>query len=118
MPSRDWAELSKGAKKFYADQGITAGPYNRWWRQPQLDRTKISKEAQQHGYAGGLQFYAVQAQVRQVTGKKITPRTKAQEAGLQLIRGTGRGDARRSMAAKLFRFDEFSRVDWENFLSG
>lgn len=115
----DWAGLSKGQKNFYTGQGITAGAYNRWWAQPQTERTETTKQAQKAGYQSGLQFYAVQSQIKTWTGKRIKVTTPARDAAKLMFKGTKGATNRRqrSMAAKLFRFDEFDRVDWENFLS-
>jgi hypothetical protein len=115
----DWGNLSAGQKKFYTEQGVTAGSYNRWWAQPQLERTQITKAAQASGYKSGLQFYAVQTQVKTWAGKRIKTSTPPREAARLMYVGTKGATARRqrNMTARLFRFDEFDRVDWENFLS-
>lgn len=117
--SHDWGELSPGMKRHYANEGITAGTYNRWWRMPQIDRTELSIEARRHGYSDGLNFLAVQAQVRRTTGRSITPRTAPREAAVKMIRGTkgSEGKRQRGFVAKLFDFSEFDHVEWTEFMS-
>lgn len=117
--SHDWAELSPGMKRHYANQGVTAATYNKWWRMPQTDRTQLSIKARESGYRDGLNFLAVQAQVRRSAKKTITPRTEPREAARQIITGTkgAEGKRQRSLVPKLFDFSEFERVDWVEFMS-
>ena len=115
----DWANLSSGQKKFYTEQGVTAGSYNRWWSQSQLDRTETTKQATKAGYKSGLQFYAVQTQVKTWAGKKIKVTTPPREAARLMVKGTKGSTAKRQrdMTAKLFNLKDFTHVEWENFLS-
>lgn len=120
--SHDWSDLSAGMKAHYTNQGITAATYNRWWRMPQIDRTNLTIEAKEHGYQNGLNFLAVQAQVRRTTGKTITPRTDPREAARKMIKGTKGKESKRqrNLVPKLFDFSDFetySHEAWTNFLS-
>lgn len=121
MPNRDWGELSVGMKAYYRNKGVSPGTYNKWWRMPQTERTDLTVEAKQSGYDSGLQFLAVQSAVRQrgVRRKNIKVTTKPEQAAEMMISGAKGAQARaaRSEVARLFNFDEFDLVEWENFLS-
>lgn len=120
MPSRGtshWGSLPQGAKDFERSRGVTPAVYNRWWNTPQTERSRISREARAAGYDSGLRFYAVQAQVRQHTGKKITPKTPPNKAARMMLKGSKKESRTRQMVPKLFDFSEFDHVEWENFLS-
>lgn len=120
MPSQDrhdWAELGKSSKEYYRAQGIAPATYNKWWSMPQLDRTALTIEAKKSGYKNGMQFLAIQGQVRTRTNKRISVRTTPKEAARKLLQGTGRRDPKRKVIAKLFDFSEFDRLDWTSFLS-
>lgn len=121
MASRDWAELSPGMKGYYRDRGVSPATYNKWWRMPQTDRTDLTVQAKTSGYESGLQFLAVQSEVRKrgVSRKTLKVTTHANTAAELMItgaKGQQATDARKTVA-KLFRFNEFDRVEWENFLS-
>lgn len=113
----DWADESPMMKRYYKERGINAGAFNKWWSMPQLDRTAMTQAAKKSGYESGLQFLAIQGQVRTYTNKRITPATSPREAARKLLRGTGRRDARRRVLPKLFDFSAFDRLAWTEFLS-
>lgn len=117
MPSRRWADLSARTKRDYQRQGIHSKLYNRWYDKPAPTRTRIDREAKAAGYRNGLHYTAVENAVRLYTEKKITPSTPAREAGLKLIRGQDKKSPVRAMVPRLFDFDQFERVEWEDFLS-
>jgi len=117
MPKRDWSELSEGAKKFNRERGINAGTYNKWWGMSQTERTDLTRAAKKSGYDSGLQFLAIQGQVRTWTNKRIQVTTKPQEAARKLLEGTPRTSKRRAIIPKLFDFAEFDRLEWTEFLS-
>lgn len=112
-----WSGESSYMKKYYKDKGINAGSYNKWWAMPQEERTALTIAAKKSGYDSGLQFLAIQGQVRTWTNKRITPATTPREAAKKLLRGTGRRDARRKIIPKLFDFSGFDRLEWTEFLS-
>lgn len=118
---RTWAELSDAGKKFYTDQGITAAPYNRWFKMSQTERTDLTRKAQRAGYDSGLKFTAIQSQVRQATGKNITTFTPPNEAARRIIKGAKRstpeGRYRYRQTARLFDMQKWEHVQWTEFMS-
>lgn len=120
-PDRTWGELTEAGKKFYTSQGVTAGPYNKFFRLSQQERTELTKKAKAAGYDSGLRFTAVQAQVKQATGKTITPRTEPKEAARKIIKGAKRktpeGRYRYRQAAKLLDMEDWDHVQWTEFMS-
>ena len=112
-----WGSLSEGMKRVYTSEGVTAGPYNRWSKLSQLERTKVTRQAREAGYSSGLNYFATQAQIRQHTGKRMPPSTTPQEAARKLLKGSKRGSPARKKIPQLFNFSEFDHVEWENFLS-
>lgn len=123
MPSHNhtWADLPEGAKRHYTSEGVTAGPYNRWFSMSQLERTELTRRAHAAGYESGLKFTAVQAQVRQASGERITTRTAPREAARKIIKGAKRstpaGRYRYRQASKLFNMEEWDHIQWTEFLS-
>jgi hypothetical protein len=120
MPNQgrhDWSELGQSSKEYYRGQGIGPAAYNKWWSMPQLERTAITIEAKKSGYKNGMQFVAVQGQVRTRTNKRISVKTPPKEAARKLIQGTARRDPKRAIVAKLFDFSSFDRLQWTSFMS-
>lgn len=126
MPSRktsplQWGELDEGSKRYYTDKGITAASFNKWHRMSQIERTELSKQARAHGYESGLQFTAVQTQVKKHTGKTIKPTVDPKEAARRMIAGSKRktleGRYRYRQAAKLFDMTEWDHLQWTEFMS-
>jgi gamma-glutamylcysteine synthetase len=116
-----WSELSQGQKRYYEGRGITAAPYNRWAAMPQAERTVIAQEAKAHGYKDGLQFTAVQAQVKKATGRKIKPDVPPEEAARRLIKGSKRktieGRYQYRITARLFDMQQWDHLQWSDFMS-
>jgi hypothetical protein len=118
---RTWGELNADAKRYYTNQGITAAPYNKFFALSQIDRTEMTKRAKAAGYDSGLKFTAVQAQVRQQTGQKITMSMKPSEAARRIQKGAKRstpeGRYRYRQVTRLFDMEGWDHLQWTNFLS-
>lgn len=120
-PDRTWSELTEGGKRFYTAQGVTAGPYNKFFAMTQLERTELTQRAKAAGYDSGLQFTAVQSQVRQATGKKITTRTEPREAARKIQKGAKRstpeGRYRYRQVTRLFDMADWDHLQYTEFMS-
>ena len=113
----DWADESPRMKTYYKERGVGAATFNKWWSMAQSDRTALSTAAKKSGYESGMQFLAIQGQVRTWTNKRINVKTSPRDAARKLLQGTKRRDSRRAALPKLFDFAEFDRLAWSNFLS-